>query len=268
MDPLIKKTYEAAFKGQSYAFATIVESTGQGTPCKQGAKMVILSDGSVFGTIGGGQNEKEAIEACQKAIKTRKTSLLTYDNFGKKGQPICGGQIKVFIEPFAGQKHLIICGAGHIALPLSVIAKMLNFKVTVIDNRKMFANKTRFPHVDKILVGNHVKRLEGIALTENSYVVIVTHGHEFDFDCLKSVIKSKTKYIGVISSRTKRQIFFKRLTAHGVSKNLLKKIKIPVGIDIGAQTPEEIALSIASEIVAENNKECLNSEKFKTKAKN
>lgn len=263
MDPVIKKAYQAARKGQSYAFATVVTSTTKGTPRKAGAKMIVLSDGSLIGTIGGGRYERAATKECQKAIKTGSASIVTYNYFGEKGQSVCGGQIKVFIEPFAGKRHFIICGAGHIALPLSVIGKMLNFRVTIIDDRKQFANKKRFPHVDDIIVGNHAKKLAKMPMTQDTYVMIVTQGNEYDFQCLKAIIHSQPAYIGVISSKVKRMKFLKRLKAAGIPGKHLQKIKMPAGVDIGAQTPEEIALSICGEIVKKYNKKWMKTEKFK-----
>src|SRR4051812_15049756 len=112
MDSIIKKAYEAAQKGQSYAFATVIETTLKGTPRKAGAKLVVLADGSFEGSIGGGRNEKAALAECQKAIKSGHPTIVTYDYFGQEGQSICGGQMKVLIEPFAGQRRFIICGAG------------------------------------------------------------------------------------------------------------------------------------------------------------
>ncbi len=265
MDEVIKKAYEAALKGQSYAFATIIESTLKGTPRKTGAKMVVLEDGSLYGSIGGGRNEKGAMIQCQKAIKTRKSTMVTYNYFGGKGQSVCGGQIKVFIEPFIGQRQFIICGAGHIALPLSFLGKLLNFRVIIIDDRKVFANKKRFPHVDTIIVGNHAQKLAEQVINENTYIMVVTQGNEYDFECLRTVISSKAAYIGVISSKAKRIKFFNRLKEMGISDKLLNKIKIPAGADIGAQTPEEIAISIMAEIIAEYNKPFLGSTKFKEK---
>lgn len=262
---LLIKALEATGKGRSYAFATIVESTPKGTPRKAGAKMIILEDGSLFGSIGGGRNEKAAREECLKAIKSNKPALITYNYFGREGQSVCGGRIKVFIEPFAGVRHLIICGAGHIALPLSAIAKMLNFRVTVIDNRKEFANKKRFPHVDEIIVGDHAQKLSKIPMTPNTYVMIITQGNEYDFQCLKAVIRSDAGYIGVISSKAKRIKFSHRLKASGVPVKMLERIRIPAGIDIGAQTPEEIAVSIAAEIVVICNHEFLGTDKFNEK---
>ncbi len=267
MDPVIKKAYEAAIKGQSYAFATIIESTPKGTPRKAGAKMIVLADGSVVGTIGGGRNEKATIEACQKALKAGKPNIVTFNYFGGEGKSVCGGQIKVFVEPFAGKKHFVICGAGHIGLPLSVLGKMLNFKVTIIDNRKELANKERFPHVDEILCGNHTQILGKLTINEDTFIMIVTQGNEYDYECLKAVISAKARYIGVISSKAKRIKFFRRLKDAGISEELLNRIKIPAGLDVGAMTPEEIALSIATEIVAEYNKSFLNSAKFQEKLK-
>jgi len=260
---LLIKALDAAQNGQKYAFATVVDTTKKGTPRKSGAKMIVLEDGTLFGSIGGGRNEKAAHKECLKAIRSLKPLLVTYDYFGKKGQSVCGGQMKVFIEPAGVQNHFVICGAGHIALPLSVTAKMLNYRVTIIDNRKTLANKKRFPHVDKIIVGNHAQKLAQIPINQNTYIMIVTQGNEYDFQCLKKVIESDAGYIGVISSKPKRIKFFNRLKKMGISSNLLKKIHIPAGIDIGAQTPEEIAISISAELTTFNNSSLIGTDKFK-----
>ena len=265
MEELLEKALEAVKNGQSCAFATIVESTLKGTPRKTGAKMVVTEDGTIWGTIGGGRNEKAAQLECQKAIKTGKPAYVTYNYFGHKGQSICGGQIKVFIEPFVGKKHFIICGAGHIALFLSVLGKILNFKVTVIDDRKEFANEKRLPHVDNIVVGNHALKLKELTINQESYIVIVTQGNEYDFECLEVAIASNASYIGVISSEAKRVKFFRRLKEKGLSERTLQKIHAPMGLNIGAQTPEEIAISIMAEIIAQNTGTLAGSLKFDEK---
>lgn len=262
---LLIKALNAAQKGQKYAFATVVETTKKGTPRKPGSKMVVLEDGTLFGSIGGGHNEKEAQKECLKAIRSAKPSLVAYDNFGKEGQPICGGRMKVFIEPFVAKKHLIICGAGHIALPLSVIAKILNYKITIIDNRKSFANKEHFPHADKIIVGGHANKLAKVPIDPNTHIMVMTQEHEYDFECVKAVVRSDAGYLGVISSKPKREKLFSQLRKMRVPEKLIKRIHIPAGIDIGGQTPEEIAVSIAAELVAENNRSSMGSEKFKKK---
>ena len=253
MDTLFLKAFEAARIGQSYAFATIIESTPKGTPRKTGAKMVVLEDGSFFGTIGGGRNERNAQIECLKALKTQKPLTVTYKFDEKPGNSICGGEIKVFIEPFDGIKHFIICGAGHIALPLSALAKMLSYKVSVVDNRPEFANQQRFPHVDDVYLGGHADILKKISINKNAYVIIVTQGYEHDFRCLETVIRSKAAYIGFISSKVKKVKFIRRLREKKFSEELIKKIHAPMGLNIGAQTPEEIAISIMAEIIAKNN---------------
>jgi len=229
--------------------------------------MVVLADGSLFGTIGGGAGEKLTVDLCRKAIRDNQPQLVEYQLSGKKkGQPICGGKEKIFIEPFARQKHLLLCGAGHIALPLSVLAKILNFSVTVIDDRPDFANKIRFPHVDQIFCGKHNDILKQVVITPSTFIVILTQDHNRDFTCLKSALRSAAKYIGVISSRLKRKKFLTLLKTNKV-KNIAQRLRMPVGLDLGAQTPEEIAISIMAEIVKEYQKNTLNSLKFSEKFK-
>lgn len=264
---LLIKALRASEKGRSYAVATLVDSTVKGTPRKAGAKMMVLEDGTFWGSIGGGRNEKAVQKECLKAIKSGKPSFVTYDYFGGVGQSVCGGQIKVFIDPFRGTKHFVICGAGHIALPLSVLGKMLNFKVTIIDNRKEFANPKRFPHVDKIIVGDHARKLSQLPIDQNTYIMVVTQGNEYDFECLNVGIKTDADYLGVISSKAKRAKFFGRLKKMGISQSQLNRVKIPAGVDIGAQTPEEIAISIAAEIVSVKNVAFLGTDKFRSKRK-
>jgi len=265
MDTVLTQAFLAAQKGRSFAFATIVEATGKGTPRKSGAKMVVMADGSSFGTIGGGRHEKTAIEECLKAIKTLSSKLISCDSSGKNERTICGGKFKVFIEPIAGHRTFIQCGAGHIGLPLSVMAKMLGFKIVVIDNRREFANKKRFPHADKIMVGQQAKKLSSVKIQANSAIMIATQDHIFDYGCLKSALKSPAGYIGLIASKVKRSKFFARLLRDGFSKKDLIRIKSPAGIDIGAQTPEEIAVSVSAEIIKHNNHHWLKTEKFQSK---
>jgi len=265
MDTVLHQAFLASQKGSSFAFATIVEATGKGTPRKSGAKMIVMADGTAFGTIGGGSHEKKAIDACLKAIKTLTPKLLQCDSSGKDERTICGGKFKVFIEPVAGQKTFVQCGAGHIGLPLSVITKMLGFKIVIIDNRREFANKKRFPHAEKIMVGRQAQKLSSVTMQANSAIMIATQDHVYDYGCLKAALKSPAGYIGLISSKVKRTKFFARLLQDGFSKNDLKRIKSPAGIDIGAQTPEEIAVSVSAEVVRHYNSHWLKTEKFESK---
>ncbi|MFA6378331.1 MAG: XdhC/CoxI family protein [Candidatus Omnitrophota bacterium] len=263
MEKVLLAAIKALENGQPCALATVVESA-KGTPQKIGAKMVVFRDGTCFGTVGGGLNEEKTRKECLKAIKNQKHSLVPL-SYSKKDGFLCGGQIKVFVEPIAAQKSLIICGAGHIGLPLSIIGKTLDFKVTVLDNRKAFANKKRFPHVDKIICDTFDKGLSKVSANQNTFVVIVTAGHAYDFQCLKKIIHSKAAYIGIICSQSKKQEFIKKLHKSGIANDLIKRIKMPIGLDIGALSPQEIAVSIAAEIVSIYNHDLVGSAKFSCK---
>lgn len=263
MNELFKVALRASENGRSYAFATIIESTKKGTPQKLGAKMVVLEDGTLVGTIGGGRNEKAAKEECLKSIKSGKPCVVAYDFFGGEGRSVCGGRIKVLIEPFIGSSKLIICGGGHIALPLSIFAKILNFHVTVIDNRDEFVSKSRFFHVDCLHKGVHSEILNNLLFDQNTFVMIVAHGNEIDYQCLRVAIKKKFKYLGVIASNAKRIKFRKQLIKEGVSSDQVDRVNMPAGIDLGAQTPEEIACSIISQMISVVRSQQVGSQKFR-----
>ena len=143
------------------------------------------------------------------------------------------------------------------------MAKILGFRVAIVDDRPKFANTKRFPHADRVILGSHASELERLQVTSETAVVVVTQGNEYDFECLKAVIKSPAAYIGVISSRPKKVKFFGRLKKEGVEDKWLKRVHIPMGLDIGAQTPEEIAVSIMAEIIAVRNKDHIGTDKFK-----
>lgn len=252
MENLFLKALEAINKGKKCAFATVVQAKGS-TPRKEGSKMIVYEDGSIFGTIGGGMVEYEAIKMSLVAIRNKKTIFKTYRLDNKEGRPICGGEMSIFIEPLERVFHLVIVGAGHIALPLSFMAKMLRFKVTVIDNRAELANKKRFPHADRIITGIHHKELKKLDIGFESFIVIMTHGHKYDFPVLGVALKKNARYIGLVASQTKVSKFFNTLKKVGFTTKDLKRVYSPVGLNIGAQTPEEIAISIIAEIVTVTN---------------
>lgn len=161
---------------------------------------------------------------------------------------------EIFVESIYGKPKLVICGGGHIALPLSRMGKMLEFDVTVIDNRPEFANSKRFPHADCVICRDFNEGLEKAGLNSNTYVVIVTRGHVDDRNCLCKVIKMNHKYVGMIGSRSKAAFVFNKMKEDGYSEEELKNVYTPVGLDIGAETPEEIAVSIFAEIIQIKNK--------------
>lgn len=162
--------------------------------------------------------------------------------------------LEVFVEYLVSKPHLVICGGGHIALPLCNIGKLLDFKVTIIDDREEFANFDRFAMADNVICGNFNEVLEEIKFNKNTYFVIVTRGHKGDRDCLESVIDKGYEYVGMIGSKGKVAKVVSALLGQGYSKELIDKVHTPIGLDIGSQTPAEVAVSIAGEIILEKNK--------------
>ncbi len=159
-------------------------------------------------------------------------------------------KVEVFFQVLTAVRKVIIVGAGHLALPMVKFAKILGFHVTVIDDRVMYANRQRFPDADEVMVGDMAETLGGIEITPQTYIVLITRGHQFDEPCLREVIRSPAKYIGMIGSRRRVKACFIRFRdEEGIPEELLNRVYAPIGLDIKAESPEEIALSIISEMV-------------------
>ena len=238
-------------EGQEAALVTIVSATGS-TPREEGAKMLVRPDGAIVGTIGGGTLEAQVIEEAIKVIKQGKPKhlhmSLTAKEAGEAGM-ICGGDLEVFIEPILAALTLYIFGGGHVSLPLSMIGKLLGFKIAVIDDRAEFASAERFPEAEMVLANDFTKAFSKLKIDKTGYIVIVTRGHQHDELVLELALGTPAKYIGMIGSKTKVKTIFSHLLAKGVSKEKLDSVHSPIGLEIGAQTPEEIAVSILAEIV-------------------
>jgi xanthine dehydrogenase accessory factor len=162
--------------------------------------------------------------------------------------------IELFIEYIVGKPHLVICGGGHIALPLCNIAKMLEFDVTIIDDRIEFANNERFPVADRILCKDFNEALEEVKPNKSTYFVIVTRGHKDDRKCLEKILKNDLFYVGMIGSKSKVTFVIDNMLENGYTKEQIDKVHTPIGLSLGGQTPAEIAVSIAGEIILEKNK--------------
>lgn len=164
--------------------------------------------------------------------------------------PGTDNKVEVFFDVLTAVRKVIIVGAGHLAIPLVQFAKILGFYITVLDDRVLYANRERFPDVDEVLVGDMAETLRGIEITPQTYVVLITRGHQFDEPCLREVIHSPAKYIGMIGSRRRIKACFIRFRdEEGIPEELLKRVYAPIGLDIKAESPEEIALSIIAEMV-------------------
>jgi xanthine dehydrogenase accessory factor len=230
--------------------ATVVESLGS-APREEGARMLVKKDGSTVGTIGGGAVEKKVLDEALSMMSAAAPKLVKYElkDIGMS----CGGGMAVFLEPLRPAPQLIIFGAGHIGSALSQIGKMLDFNVTVIDNRPDFANAERLPWADSVIAVDYDKVLGDLSYSDETYMIIVTHKHAHDLEILEQLINKPFHYLGMIGSRTKVAKAFQQLRDQGVGEEVIQKIYSPIGISIGANTPAEIAISIAAELVAVRN---------------
>ena len=252
----VKDVLEAALRaeqdGEPAALVTVVATEGS-TPQKAGAKMLVYPDGRIVGTIGGGCVEAEMTWRARQAIESRKPQMASYeltaDQAGEDGL-VCGGRMQVFIEPVEGTPTLCLFGAGHVAQPLARMAKAAGFRVEVVDDRVKFANRDRFPDVDLLLVEEFGQASSRLTLGRNTYAVVVTRGHRGDTEALQSVVGKGLRYVGLLGSRPKLVHLVAGLEEKGVPPEALGEIRCPLGIEIGAVSPEEIAVSILAEMIA------------------
>jgi xanthine dehydrogenase accessory factor len=239
-------------KGEEAALVTIVSAQGS-TPQRVGAKMLVFADGRTVGTIGGGCYENDALWKAREALQTRKSQLVRYDltdDFVEESGLICGGQMQVYIEPIEPAPHLYIVGAGHVAQHLARVAKPVGFRTHVLDDREKFANRERFPDADEITVDSIPEWLHRADVPPNAYVVVVTRGHRHDLDALRALAARDLRYLGLIGSKAKVKRIYDALVAEAMPLECLWRVHAPIGLDIGAITPEEIAVSILAELIA------------------
>ena len=243
---------EALQRGEEVALVTIVASTGS-TPQRVGAKMLVYADGRTVGTIGGGCYENEAFWKAREAIKNRKPVSLKFelnDDFAQESGLVCGGQMEVFVEPLEPSPELYVFGAGHVGYFVAKMAHEVAFKVHVVDDREKFANVERFGDGIDVIVDHIPTWLATNTLPPTAYAVIVTRGHTHDLDALRALTASPHRYLGLIGSKAKVKRIFDVLLDEGMPVESLKGIHAPIGLDIGAITPQEIAVSILAELIA------------------
>ena len=243
---------DALERGEPAALVTIVSTTGS-TPQRVGAKMLVFRDGRTVGTIGGGCYENDAFGKARVAIDARAPQLVHYelsDDFAQETGLICGGQMDVYIEPIEPSPELYIVGAGHVGFHLARIAQEVGFRVHVADDREKFANAERFPTAAEIIVDDIPSWIAQARIPPHAYVVIVTRGHTNDLEALRALAPRDLRYLGPIGSRAKVARIYDALTADQMPADALKRVHAPIGLDIGAVTPQEIAVSIVAELIA------------------
>ena len=238
-------------QGRKAALATIVQIRGS-VPSFQSAKMLIRDDGSTLGSVGGGCVEAEVWTAAQDVIREEKARVMSFDltdeSMAESGL-ICGGKLEIFIEPVLPTPKIVIFGAGHIATQVSKISTIAGFQTTIVDNRPVYANRERFPEAEAIYSESFEQAFDEIVPTENTYVIIVTRGHQEDQNVLRWAVQTNARYIGMIGSKRKIRSIADQLESEGIPRDRLERVYMPVGLDIGAVLPEEIAVAIVAEVI-------------------
>jgi xanthine dehydrogenase accessory factor len=235
-------------RGEPFVMATVVAYSGS-SPRKSGAKMLVRGEGSCLGTVGGGRIEKETFEAACAALSDGEPRTLEFILTEEHGYA-CGGSMSVFVEPQGRRPLLVMFGAGHVGRALTSLAHGCGFRVVVVDERPDCAVSGLLPGADEILCASVGDAFGCLKLDRESFVVIATPGHLHDFDAVRGCLSTEAGFIGLLGSRRKRETLLQTLEEEGVSAAQRGRIITPVGLDIGAQTPEEIAVSIVGQLIA------------------
>jgi xanthine dehydrogenase accessory factor len=249
---LYKEMVDLRAKGLRAALATIIATKGA-TPRKDSSKMLVYEDGRRSGTIGGGFTESEVCREAMDVLATGRSKLLSFDLTGvdhEESALVCGGFMQVYVEPIHPDPTLFIFGAGFVSKAVSEAAKPLGFNIAVIDDRLEYANPDKFPNVDEFYVDSWEEVLKKLPVAGSSYLFIATRGHALDLVCLRFALLSPARYIGMLGSLKKVQSLLDLLKKEGMDPDQFKRVCIPAGIDVGSETAEEIAASIAAELIA------------------
>jgi xanthine dehydrogenase accessory factor len=239
---------------QGVVLATIIEAGGAWRPCI-GQQMLVHENGETLGTLmlpdAPERLTLQLIESAQKAISTGKPHIKNVGATLAVARPAeaANAWAEIFIEPFVPNPVLLIAGAGHIAAPLASLAHLMNFSVSVTDDRASFASRERFPTSKQLLVGDIESMLQNYPITPRTHIVLVTRAHAHDVQGLRAIIDSPAAYIGMIGSQRRVWAVFKLLHEEGVPAEKLARVRAPIGLDLGGSTPEEIALCIMAEII-------------------
>ena len=234
--PIARELVSAYEGGDAVGLATVVNVPEGAT--NLGAKLLLRLDGSVVGSLGTAELDSQAIEVARRVAE-----------FGSVESLITSDGAEVFIEGFTTPPTLVMVGGGHVGKTTADLAHTLGYRVFVVDDRPEFANEERFPYAEQVVVAPYDRWSKEVNLSVNSFVVVATRGHRFDDMALESALDTPSRYIGLLGSRRKTLMIYQRLVRQGTSPERLKQVHSPIGLDIGALTPEELAVSIMSEII-------------------
>lgn len=238
-------------EGKRAVMATIVHTNGS-IPSFESSRMLIREDGSIMGTIGGGCVEAEVWAAAKDVLKAEAPRKMTFNLNNEASYDnglICGGTLEVFVEPILPQPILYIFGGGHVSIAVANAAHTAGFAIGVIDDREQFANRERFPMAREVYT-SYEEAFEKLQPNASTYILIVTRGHRDDMRVLAWAVKTNARYLGMIRSKRKVLSVYQALEREGFAPELFDRVHAPVGVEIGALTPEEIAISISAELIA------------------
>jgi xanthine dehydrogenase accessory factor len=237
-------------KNRTGALCMVVRSQGS-TPRGAGSKMLVYPDGSIVGTVGGGEMENRVIAAALQAIQDGQVRMLEYNMTDPtRGDPgVCGGQVEVYVEPLRPRPTLVVIGAGHVGKAVAHLAKWLGFYVVINDDRPEFCRPETVPGADEYLPGPMAELVQQLEITPATYLVLTTRGMNIDVEGLPVLVETPAAYIGLIGSQRRWAMAKKAMLERGVSPEKLDRVRSPIGLELHAETPEEIAVSIMAEII-------------------
>lgn len=235
-------------RGEAFVLATVVAASGS-SPRKPGAKLLVRSDGSFLGSVGGGRVEKESVEAALTAFADEIPRILEFVLTEDNGF-VCGGSMSIYIDPQGHRPLLVMFGAGHVGRAVTSLAHGCGFRVVVVDERPECATDELLPGADQVICLPVQDSFASLQLGREDYVIIATPGHHSDFDAVRGCLATRAGFIGLLGSRRKRETLLKALEDEGYDAEQIERVITPVGLDIGAQIPEEIAVSIIGQLIA------------------
>ena len=238
--------------GEKCAVATIEQVNGS-IPSYESAKLLVREDGSMMGTVGGGCVEAEVWTAAREVIESEKPRHLSFslgqDAAYDEGL-ICGGQLNIFVEPVIPQPRAFIFGGGHVSKSISKVATIAGFSTTIVDDREAFANPQRFPEAEATYAEEYESVFPKLPVNSSTYIIIVTRGHRDDMRVLRWAVSTSAKYVSMIGSKRKTIAVVKELEKEGIPRDQFERVFAPMGLEIGAESPEEIAISVVAEMIA------------------
>lgn len=234
--PGVAKEILAALEGQGrVVLATRLPDPG----APRGTWFLIRESGSTEGSLGSDELARLASRTSGKVLESDRAALLTLSS-----------GVRLYLEPYQVPPTLFVVGCGHVGKAVGTLGKFVGFRVVVVDDRAQFANREHFPDADEILVGDMLETLRAYPIHYNTYIVIATRGHKLDYQATREAARSRARYVGLVGSKRKTILVYRQLFADGLSEEQIKGIRAPVGLDLGARSPEEIAVSIIAEILA------------------